>query len=175
MNDTPTTSFSNYSPFHDLKTDPEQVCCFTGHRPGKLDRPEEELRACLEAAIRQAVKDGYVCFITGMAPGIDLWAGETVLKLKEEFPDIKLAAALPYPEFGRRSHNDLREATERLLMAADMVFCVRSEYSRFSYTDRDRWMVDRSSRIIAAFNGSPGGTRYTLEYAAKRGLERVLV
>ena len=38
---------------------------------------------------------------------------------------------------------------------------------------RDRYMVDHASLLIAAFDGSPGGTRYTVEYAMRRGLEIV--
>lgn len=38
---------------------------------------------------------------------------------------------------------------------------------------RDRYMVDHASLLIAAFDGSPGGTRYTLEYAMRQGLQIV--
>ena len=31
-------------------------------------------------------------------------------------------------------------------------------------------MVDHASLLIAAFDGSSGGTRYTVEYALTRGL-----
>ena len=46
-------------------------CCFTGHRPEKLQRPEKEVRADLEREIRQAVLDGLNVFISGMARGVD--------------------------------------------------------------------------------------------------------
>ena len=34
-------------------------------------------------------------------------------------------------------------------------------------------MVDHSSLLIAAFDGSAGGTRYTVEYAMRRRLDVV--
>ena len=46
-------------------------CCFTGHRPEKLRRPEKEVRVDLECEIRKAVLDGLNVFITGMARGVD--------------------------------------------------------------------------------------------------------
>lgn len=46
-------------------------CCFTGHRPEKLQRKETEIRVDLEHTIRQAIQDGINVFITGMARGID--------------------------------------------------------------------------------------------------------
>ncbi len=46
-------------------------CCFTGHRPEKLNRSEKEVKAALLKEISQAVQDGFIVFITGMARGID--------------------------------------------------------------------------------------------------------
>ena len=46
-------------------------CCFTGHRPEKLSRPEKALRDDLESEIRKAFAEGYSVFISGMARGID--------------------------------------------------------------------------------------------------------
>lgn len=44
-------------------------CCFTGHRPEKLGRSEAEITALLENAIRAAIDDGFVTFLSGMARG----------------------------------------------------------------------------------------------------------
>lgn len=32
-------------------------------------------------------------------------------------------------------------------------------------------MVDRSARVIAAYNGESGGIKNTIEYAARQGIE----
>ncbi len=32
-------------------------------------------------------------------------------------------------------------------------------------------MVDRSARVIAAYNGESGGTKNTIDYAKRRGIE----
>lgn len=47
-------------------------CCFTGHRPNKLDYSEGEIKPLLETAVDNAISDGYVTFITGMAEGVEL-------------------------------------------------------------------------------------------------------
>lgn len=57
-------------------------CCFTGHRPNKLNYSESEIKPLLEKAIDNAIADGYVTFITGMAKGTDIWAAEIVLQKK---------------------------------------------------------------------------------------------
>ena len=40
-----------------------------------------------------------------------------------------------------------------------------------AFQQRNEWMVDHSSRLIAIYNGSPGGTRNTIEYAKRKKLE----
>ena len=71
-------------------------CCFTGHRMQKLNRSEEAIRRDLEASIRMAIAGGYTTFITGMAYGVDIIAGEVVLSLKKQYPGLKLIAVVPF-------------------------------------------------------------------------------
>ena len=49
-------------------------CCFTGHRPEKLSLSEAEVKALLEKDVDTAIENGFTTFITGMAPGVDIWA-----------------------------------------------------------------------------------------------------
>jgi len=55
-------------------------CCFTGHRPEKLNISEEQLCVRLGQEIDQAIEDGFTTFISGMAKGVDICAAELVLK-----------------------------------------------------------------------------------------------
>ena len=77
-------------------------CCFTGHRPEKLNVSESFVIEGLEKEIRQAIADGMNVFITGMARGTDIWAALIVLRLREDNPDIKLMCACPHPDFEKR-------------------------------------------------------------------------
>lgn len=74
-------------------------CCFTGHRPEKIGIPERKIKQLLTCAADKAIKDGYTTFITGMARGVDLWAGEIVLQRKKTCTEIRLICATPYPGF----------------------------------------------------------------------------
>ena len=73
-------------------------CCFTGHRPQKLRRAENDIKKDLEEAIKKAISGGYCTFITGMAYGVDIWAGEIVVRLRESNPELHLIAAIQYPD-----------------------------------------------------------------------------
>ena len=63
-----------------LEMNRPKCCCFTGHRENKLKKSEKEILEDLKQAINQAIDDGYTTFITGMAYGVDIWAGELVLR-----------------------------------------------------------------------------------------------
>ena len=63
-------------------------CCFTGQRQEKLDKPPEEVRLWLETQIDKAISDGYTTFISGCAMGVDIWAGQIVLRKKAEHPEV---------------------------------------------------------------------------------------
>jgi len=151
-------------------------CCFTGHRPEKLTVPENVVVVQLEKEIRQAIADGFTTFISGMALGVDIWAAEIVLRLKTEFPDIQLICASPYEGFERRWSADWQSRYNSILERADLVSFICQHYSRGCFQIRNEWMVDRSSRVIAVFNGGKGGTKNTIDYAKRNGMElRVLM
>lgn len=77
-------------------------CCFTGHRPQKLKQPEFLIKLKLEQAVKEAIKDRYTVFISGMAYGVDLWAGAIVLKQKKNHPELRLIASVPFEGFEGR-------------------------------------------------------------------------
>jgi len=153
----------------------EKICCFTGHRPGKLDISEEEVKNYLETAVLQAVQDGYTTFISGMAPGTDIIAAEIVLRLRMDNPTLKVVCAMPYRGFGQRWKNGWSERMQTIVTQADEVKYVCDSASRSSYQQRNQWMVDHSSRVIALYNGTKGGTRNTIEYARKKGIPCVIL
>ena len=93
-------------------------CCFTGHRPEKLSQNDDEVRQWLTERIASAVSDGFVTFITGMAMGVDIWAGEIVLRLREEDSSLHLIAAVPWPGFSARWNAEWKERYDRLLVTS---------------------------------------------------------
>ena len=146
-------------------------CCFTGHRPEKLSLPESEVKAELEKEIRLAIADGINVFITGMAPGVDIWAAEIVLELrKKEELSLKLIAASPHPGFENRWSIEWQKGYAAVMAKADFIKEVCSHYSRGCYQIRNEWMVDHSARVIAVWNGSPSGTKNTIMYAKRKGV-----
>ena len=146
-------------------------CCFTGHRPEKLILSEAEIKSLLEKAIDTAVQNGFTTFISGMAPGVDIWAAETVLAKKKSNNTIRLICAVPYPDFGvKRSFAEMQRY-DRIIENSDYIKYVSTHYFPGCYQVRNEYMVDRSSLVIALFNGQNSGTKNTVDYASSKGIK----
>lgn len=150
-------------------------CCFTGHRPKKLRRPEAEIKADLEKAINHAIADGYTTFITGMAYGVDIWAGQIVVRLRKRNPNLHLIAAVLFRGFEDRWSSDWKRAYQELLEQSDLVKYICPGYNPGAYQRRNEWMVDHSNRVIAVFYGEPSGTNNTIDYARRDSIQIVLL
>ena len=150
-------------------------CCFTGHRPNGLKRPSWLIKMDLEKEIKKAINDGFTVFISGMAQGVDIWAAQIVLKLRDKGEPIKLICACPFEGFEDRWDRKWQQQYKEILIAADLVRYVCPGYSRSCFQLRNEWMVDHSARVIAVFNNVPGGTFNTIEYAIKRQIPTTII
>lgn len=145
-------------------------CCFTGHRPEKLRQPEETVIDGLMREIDRAIADGFTTFITGMARGVDIWAGEVVLAWRNEGAPIRLICAIPYPGFESRWSEDWRRRFQMILDKADLVRFVSPRYCADCFQKRNEWMVNHAARVIAVYNGERSGTKNTIDYAEGLGV-----
>ena len=153
----------------------QRRCCFTGHRPNKMKDTESELKPRLAEAIEAALAAGKRTFITGMARGTDIYAGELVLQYREAEPSIHLICALPHPDFEKSWSPHWQKRYQAILQQADFIKTVCPEFSMGSYQTRNEYMVDRSSMVIAVFNGESGGTKNTIDYAREQGVEIIMI
>ncbi len=156
----------------------EKTCCFTGHRADKLpwggnDRDPACLR--LKAAIADVLASLYAAgcrhFICGMATGADMYFGESVVALRDEHPDVTLEAAIPHAGQEARWNDYWKGRYFRLAEECDTLTVLHKSYTPECMMDRNRYMVDHSHYLIAVYNGAPGGTRSTMLYAMRQGLE----
>ena len=154
------------------------TCCFTGHREGKLPWRSDEtdarcvrLKQCIADAVEAVYRGGIRHYICGMATGCDTYFAEAVLALRDAHPDVTLEAAIPCEGQSARWSAAQRRTYDRLLEQCDYYTVIQRDYTPECMLRRNRYMIDASSVLIAAYNGSPGGTRSTLLYAMRQGLQ----
>ena len=147
-----------------------KVACFSGHR--KLPDDCTELRSNLEKAITTLIGQGVVFFGSGAALGFDQLAAETVLRLKEDYPHIRLVMVLPCPpeEQSLKWNDQQKKRYFELLDKADKVRVLSPRYTNSCMLDRNRHLVDSSAYLICYLREQRGGTFYTVCYAERQGL-----
>lgn len=131
-----------------------KTCCVTGHRSIPSNQMEA-VRQELEKAVRQAIEDGYTTFISGFADGVDLMFAEIVSQAMQKNPKIKLIAAIPYRK--RLETLQKRERTKALIKQCAEIYVAAKEYLPSVYVKRNRYMVERSDRVIAVYDGRDSG------------------
>ena len=112
-----------------------------------------------------------------MARGCDQYFAEAVLACRAAgtAPEAILTAMAPCP-----SQKDGWSAEEQarydvLLAACSAVEVLEPVYTPGCMLRRNRAMVQRASLLISVFDGTPGGTASTLRFAAKQGIEILLL
>ena len=160
----------------------ETTCCFTGHRPDKLPWGFDEqdsrcldLKKSLARELEGLYRRGFRHFISGMAQGCDLYFAEAALALREQYPELTVEGAVPCPAQADRWQEGQRRRWKDILSRCDLETVMQQHYDRYCMFRRDRYMADRSAAVLAVFDGTPGGTQYTLNYAAEKKLEILLL
>ena len=158
--------------------DPAVTCCFSGHRPVRLPWGRNEadprclaLKERLDRAVERAYAAGCRHFLCGMARGCDLYFAQAGLDLRARRPDITLEGVRPCESQADRWPEEERARYQSILDRCDYETLVQHRYDRFCMMRRNRYMVDRSARLLAVYDGEPkGGTAQTLAYALRKGL-----
>jgi uncharacterized phage-like protein YoqJ len=145
------------------------IVAFTGHRPNKIKKPEALV--WLRDRVREKLLELKPSeAISGMALGFDQLAAEVCLEL-----GIPFVAAVPYASQFMGWSWDSQRRYITLLNKASRVHIVDSVSPTGSWDAaaklhaRNHWMVDNSDEVIAAWDGTKGGTQECVKYAEKIG------
>lgn len=159
---------------------PETTCAFTGHRPEKLpwgyyenDERCQALKERMWKVVQELYDRGYRHFLCGMAQGCDMYFCETVLALRCLAVGVTVEAVIPHEGQAAKWSEDQRERYERLVNMCDKRTVLAPFYDRGCMLRRNRHMVDNASLLLSVYDGSGGGTGYTVGYALQKKIELI--
>ena len=162
--------------------DKNTTCCFTGPRPQNcsinfdndnitLKRVKNDIRKYLI----EAINNGYINFLCGMALGFDTLCFETLIEIKKEFQNIKLISVLPCKDQCKFWYMYQQNKYYDLLKQSDETICL---YDKFigarCMIERNEFMVSNSSLLIA-LNSNSNGTQFTINFAKKQHTKVILI
>lgn len=164
-----------------------EACAITGPRPTRFKFGyKENMTGCkrLKKRLRDQFallyQEGVRRFYVGGALGVDMWAGEILLRLKEqpEYGELNLQLVLPCEghdwKWDERSKK--RMAFLRSHCTATMI--VSDGMSPEDYRERNEYMVDRADVLVAVYDNDRSirsGTGMTVNYARKKKLSIILI
>ena len=158
-------------------------CAFTGHRPHKFPWKDNEadprciaLKETLAEQIAMLARAGVTEYFTGGADGVDCWAAEIVLTMREKNPALKLHCLLPHEGQADRWSDSAQERYHSILERANSVDYVSRQYYDGCMIDRNHRLVESAGLLLAVFNGvRRSGTGATVNYARKMGKEIIVI
>ncbi len=164
----------------------EKICMFTGHRKIK-ESHAVELPLVLSELLERLINEGYTDFRAGGAMGFDTMAALKVIEKKAIYEHIKLHLFLPCVGQDKGWSETARAAYRFVLDRADSITYAEERFKQGCMQKRNRQMVDGSHLCVAYFEDDAtgqldifgntkrkkpsGGTGYTVDYAAKKGID----
>lgn len=157
-------------------------CAVTGHRPGKLHLGSENssaavrLKQAIHAQLLLLYHQGIRCFYLGGALGVDLWAGEILLYMKEQedCQDLEIVLAIPFQGYNLRWKQKDLERLARLREASSqtVIVCEDGSSPVRCYRTRNQYLVDHADCLLAVYDPAlwKSGTGMTVRYGEKKGI-----
>lgn len=159
------------------------ACALIGCRPEKLPYGNDEraprceqLKQRLFCEILRMTREGVRIFLSGMEGGADVWAAETVLQIQTVKPSqhIELWAIVGSDRQAREwSETDLVRR-QAILERASRVESACSD-SDNGCTQKNRYMVDRATHLLAVYGGRTDETASAIRYARQKGLNITII
>ncbi|MCH5193820.1 MAG: DUF1273 family protein [Oscillospiraceae bacterium] len=145
--------------------------CFTGHRNVKVT---DELVFLLNKTLTELIKNGAVDFYAGGAIGWDMLCEQTVLDLRNKFPQIRLHLVLPCSSEEQTADwsNAQKAEYQKILTAADMVEYTSEHYYDGCMKVRNVRLVELADCCVCYYdNRRRSGTGQTVRIAVKKGIQ----
>ena len=148
----------------------------TGHRPHKLNGEYDYDGPCSEYLIgeitRILIEEKPDMAVSGMAIGADTLYALVCLEL-----GIPLLAAIPFIGQEKRWPAKSQRLYNKILSNSLTTKKIISEggYSVEKMHIRDNFMVDETSKILAIYDGTKGGTHHTVQYAIKKNKDIIYI
>jgi len=154
-------------------------CTITGHNPQRFKfKYNEEAPMCrsIKAALSEQIKTlyskGVKIFYVGCAVGVDTWAAEIIIELKQQadFADMELFCAIPFPEHTEKFTAGQKKRYEYILSQCTNKETVNRYYSPVAYKRLNYFMVDKAEYLIAVYDQNKSersGLIQMMNYALK--------
>ena len=165
------------------------ACAISGHKPTRFKwkynennngckrlkrRVRDQLIRLYEQGVRRFYLDGSL--------GVDIWAGELLLELKEqpEYSDIELVLVLPFPRHDAEWDKVSRQRLSRLRQrSTEVVVAGTSENPpAVNFKLRDQYLINHTDCVLAVYDNNPedrSAVNRVVTYARRKNMPITLL
>lgn len=150
------------------------VTGYRAHELGIFDNKHPGIpyiKKALASRMLPLLEEGLEWIITPGQYGVDLWACETVLELKVEYPGLKLGIIAAHAAPEERWKEEKQEEFRRIAAAADYYGAVsnRPYEGSWQFRARDELLMRKSDGLLLVYDeeAAEGSPKYLKEKAAK--------
>ena len=164
------------------------ACAITGHRPTRVKFKYNEgyslckkiKKAMLKTFCHLHDEEGIFRFYVGGALGVDMWAAEQLLYLKEQpgYQDIELIVALPFEGHDSKWDAMSKQRLQIIIHNATKCIVIGQSGTTSDYKKRNYYMVDHADFLLAVYDNNRklrSGTGQTVNYALKQNLRIIFL
>lgn len=150
-----------------------KVLTLTGNKPLELHIHNEKdqrifyIKLALKKRLIPLIEEGLEWIIMTGQMGVELWAAEIIIELKEEY-SIQLGIFPPFLEYESRWPDLYQESFIQIIEQADFYQPLYNQTYQgpFQFINKDYWLIEKSGGcLILADEEYPGSVKYFLEKA----------
>lgn len=148
----------------------------TGYRPHELGIFNDKhpgipiIKKALEENLRRLLDEGLQWVIISGQQGIETWAAEVVIDLKNEFPILKYAIITPFLEQEKKWKDDKQAKYYAITGKADFVTSVtkKSYEAPWQFIEKDKFNIQNTDGILLVYDEeNEGSPKYIKRLAEK--------
>ncbi|WP_091271139.1 DUF1273 domain-containing protein [Alteribacillus persepolensis] len=154
-----------------------KVLAVTGYKPQEMGifKPHADeimyIKETLKKRLIAFLEEGLEWVVISGQPGVEQWAAETVLSLKESWDTLKLAVLPPFLEQDNIWPEHLQEAYQRIINKADFTEAI----SKKPYDNpgqlraKNDFIISKTDALLILYSEEQEGTpRYYLQAAERK-------
>ncbi len=153
----------------------EKTACLIGKRNIENQQGLEVfLYFKIKSTIQKAIDEGYTHFITHMKNGFDRLATQALIEIKKTQPEITIECVISCKSHNIKWNDEDTSENEHLIKQCDIITMLSKKQTTECILEHDKYMIDKSSLVIMAFNGQEKGEiAQIVNYAKSNGVKIV--
>lgn len=132
------------------------------------------IKKAIKKQILSLIDDGLEWVIVSGQWGIEVWAAEVVIELKQHYSNLQLAVITPFLEQEENWNEEKKEIYARVLQNADYVNSVsKKKYEGgWQFKEKNKFLLRNTDGMVLVYDEeNPSSPRFIKELAIKRGQE----